>query len=324
MILLGTQVIIFCVWLHFFLNAVKSKNLSVSQTPSELRVLKGDIAQMNCSYSITDEEQLRITWKRNSAQPLCYHVENTFNSSSIRWCAERANITLDRSTNFSSLILYDLHVNDSDIYFCQAFIEIPPPIQTAKSTGTHLTVEARPKVHIRAETLPYPNEGVQLVCTSLEFYPDSIQVSWFKDGQLITNGTENGTLYCNSDGTFSITSFLNLSVFDWNEGGNYSCQVNHSTLSAPITERAPGSNQGPTGDKQSWIISTACSLIVLMMFLVVTVLCTCSISKKKASSSRTTATPESEQNARDPVWEQSTIDNHAIYSLLGQEHIYDI
>uniref|UniRef100_UPI00398E8BD3 uncharacterized protein n=1 Tax=Pristiophorus japonicus TaxID=55135 RepID=UPI00398E8BD3 len=224
----------------------QSQKLTVSQTPSVIKALKGQTVKIYCSYSDENGEQLRITWgKHNSAHNLCDYTYNKNKTKYRSWyCLEQANITLDFSTNSSSLIFHDLHLNDSDIYFCQLSIEIPPPIQTAEGTGTHLTVEARPTVQLRAETLPYPNEGVQLICTSLEFYPDSIQVSWFKDGQLITNGTENGTLYCNSDGTFSITSFLNLSVFDWNEGGNYSCQVNHSTLSAPITERAPGSNRG--------------------------------------------------------------------------------
>ncbi|XP_067849156.1 tapasin-related protein-like [Heptranchias perlo] len=316
MLLLGAQGIKLCVLLHFFLIAVKSKNLTVYQTPSEIRILKGETAQINCSYKYTDAEQLRIAWKRNtSAQMLCQLTENKANFTAFRDCTERVNITLDLSTNSSSLVIYDLHLNDSDIYFCKVSIEIPPPTQTAKGKGTHLTVEAPPTIQLTAETLPFPNEGIQLVCTSVGFYPSCIRVSWFK-GQLIINETDDGTLYSNSDGSFSFTSFLNLSVSDWNEGANYSCQVNHSTLPTPITKWISVRNQGPAGDKLLWIISMATGLIVV--FVVVAVLCTCSI--LKVLSSRKTATSESERNVRAPVREQSNNDNEVIYSLLGQSH----
>ncbi|XP_041066806.1 tyrosine-protein phosphatase non-receptor type substrate 1-like [Carcharodon carcharias] len=320
MIHLGTQVIRLCVLLQFFLIAVRSKQLTVFQTPPEIRVLKGGIAQINCSYSDTDE-QWRIIWKRNtSEEPFCQHLENINNFTSLGHCAEHANITVDLSTKSSLLIIYDLHLNDSDIYFCEVSFEIPPPPQKKVGKGTCIAVEAAPTVQLRAETLPYSNEDLQLICTSLEFYPENIQVSWFKDGQLITNGTKNGTLYANSDGSFSMTSFLNLSIFDWNEGGNYSCQVNHSTLSAPITERISVSDQGSASDKQLWIIRIVSSLSALMVLVVVAVHCTCSISKKIASSSKKRAMPESDQSAR----QQSTYVDNVIYSLLGQEHPYDI
>ncbi|XP_048459030.1 immunoglobulin lambda-1 light chain-like [Rhincodon typus] len=241
---LGTQIFKLCVLLHFFLLAVRSKKLTVFQTPSEIRALKGDNVQINCSYSDT-VEQFRIMWKRNtSTQLFCHHMENKINCSSIMHCTERANITVDSSTKSSSLIIHDLHLSDADIYFCQVDFEIPPPSQSARGKGTRITVEAQPTVQLIERTQPYPNEGRELICTSLEFYPDDIQVSWFKDGQRITNSIKNGTLYTNSDGSFSITSALNLSVLEQNETGIYSCQVNHSTLSAPTTKRIPVCNQG--------------------------------------------------------------------------------
>ncbi|XP_067896089.1 immunoglobulin lambda-1 light chain-like [Heterodontus francisci] len=235
--------------------AVKSQNLTASQRPSVIKALKGQTVKINCSYSYENGEQLRIKWKRkDSAQGICDYTYNKNNAKYTLWhCTGHANITVDLSTNSSSLIIYDLHLNDSTIYICQVSIEIPPPTQIAEGKGTRLTVEAPPIVQLRAEALPYPNEGIQLVCNSLEFYPGNIQVSWFEDGQLITNGTENGNLYANSDGSFSITSFLNLSILDWNEGGNYSCQVNHSTLSVPITH--PVSNLDKSNGKSiKWTI----------------------------------------------------------------------
>ncbi|XP_041066805.1 immunoglobulin kappa light chain-like [Carcharodon carcharias] len=245
MLLLRIRGVQLSILLHIVLNAAESQDLTVSQTPSAIKALKGQTVIINCSYN-ENGEQLRIKWeKKDSAQVLCNYTYNkNITKYTLGHCTERDNITVDLSTHSTSLIIHNLHLKDSSIYFCQVSIEIPPPILIAKGNGTHLMVEAAPTVQLRAETLPYPNEDLQLICTSLEFYPESIQVSWFKNGQLITNGTKNGTPYANSDDSFSMTSFLNLSVFDWNEGGNYSCQVNHSTLSAPITERISVNGQG--------------------------------------------------------------------------------
>ncbi|XP_051870431.1 immunoglobulin kappa light chain-like [Pristis pectinata] len=297
--------------------SARSKNPTVSQTPPEIKVLKGDTARINCSYSGGDEEQMRIKWMRNSsAQPLCQHMKNKLNSTSIKLCTNHSNVTLEFSGSSTALLIYNVHLNDSDIYFCQFSIEIPPPTRMAKGEGTRLKVEARPTVQLTTEPLPSPNEGVQLICTSLEFYPGSIQVSWFRDGQLITNGTEDGPLYSNSDGSFSITSFLNLSLSDWKDVGNYYCQVNHSTLSAPITKQTHNSSPGPVGRKMTWIILTSCSLLVLT----VAVICAYSISKKKVPPSVKSSRPESEQNVKQPVRQQFNNDN-AIYLMLGQNYV---
>ncbi|GCC24402.1 hypothetical protein chiPu_0002802 [Chiloscyllium punctatum] len=73
---LGTQVFKLCVLLHFFLLAVRSRNLIVFQEPSQIRALKGDNIKINCSYSDT-VEQFRITWKRNkSTQSFCHRVNH--------------------------------------------------------------------------------------------------------------------------------------------------------------------------------------------------------------------------------------------------------
>ncbi|XP_078088172.1 immunoglobulin lambda-1 light chain-like [Mustelus asterias] len=234
--------------------------------PSAIRALKGQTVIINCLYSNKNGEQLRIKWgKKNSAQALCDYTYNKNDAKYTVWhCKEHANITVDLSTNSSSLTIHDLHLEDSSVYFCQLFIEIPPPALMAYGNGTRLTVEASPTVQLRAETLPYPHEGIQLICISLEFYPENIQVSWFQDGQLITNGTKNGRLCANTDGSFSIISFLNLSLFDWNEGRNYSCQVNHSTLSAPITEMISAPNED-VKDNKSLTWATVLRLMILVV-----------------------------------------------------------
>ncbi|XP_072901398.1 uncharacterized protein [Hemitrygon akajei] len=264
---------------------------------------------------------MRIKWIRNSSvQPLCQQMKNKFNPASVPLCASQFQVTLDISANSTSLLIYNVNLSDIDIYFCEFSIEIPPPTLTAKGEGTWLKVEARPTVQLTTKAPPSPNAGVQLICTSVEFYPGNIQVSWFSDGQLITNGTEDGPLYSNSDGSFSMASFLNLSVPDWGDGGNYSCQVNHSTLSAPIIKHSRDSSPGPVKHKNYWRILTLCSLLVLIVAVICIYLY--SISKKKVPLSVISAGPESEETAKPPVRQQlNDNSDDAIYSLLGQHYV---
>ncbi|XP_055500333.1 immunoglobulin lambda-1 light chain-like [Leucoraja erinacea] len=299
--------------LYMCLTAVKSKTVVVSQTPAEMEVLVGDVARINCSYSSGDGDQMRIEWTRNSsARPLCHRMANKHSSGSRQSCTSGFNVTLDLSANSSSLIIYNVHLHDSGVYFCQLSVEIPPPTLTAKGEGTRLIVNARPRVWVRAEPVSTPTQGVRLTCTSLDFYPGPIQVSWFADGHQLTNGTETGPLSPNPDGSFSISSFLNLTLTAWGQGGDYTCQVNHSTLHKPITERAHASSTGHSRDKLLWIILASCGLTVLMA----AVIGACSMSmKKEVRSIKSRA--ESVENV-EPVRTEHLGNEHAVYHLLGQ------
>ncbi|XP_078265137.1 immunoglobulin lambda-1 light chain-like [Rhinoraja longicauda] len=234
------------VLLHSLLAEGKYQSLAVSQTPPSIFALRGQSAKINCSYSHDNYEQVWIKWERkHSAQRLCDYTFNRFKPKyTQRDCTRRAGITLDPTTNSFILTISNLQVNDSGIYLCRMSLEIPPPVQMVMGNSTNLTVEARPWVGVRVEPLSTPTQGVRLTCTSLDFYPGPIQVSWFTDGHELTNGTETGPLSPNPDGSFSISSFLNLSLTAWGQGGNYTCQVNHSTLHKPIRQHISARSTG--------------------------------------------------------------------------------
>ncbi|MGH0171475.1 UNVERIFIED_CONTAM: hypothetical protein FKN15_061526 [Acipenser sinensis] len=74
------------------------------------------------------------------------------------------------------------------------------------------------------------NGSTRLVCTSEGFSPKHIEVSWFKDGELISNDAHEENLTSNDDGSFTLTSYCSVSG-----SGDYTCQVNHSKLQSPLT-----------------------------------------------------------------------------------------
>ncbi|KAG9351547.1 hypothetical protein JZ751_022798, partial [Albula glossodonta] len=98
-----------------------------------------------------------------------------------------------------------------------------------------------------------------LLCSAQDFYPEGIMQVWLRDGQPL-NATQ-GNISANVDGSFSISTPLPLSS-EHTEDVLYSCWVNHSTLSKPITASY---NFSPTGDntavfKDLRIIATVCGV----------------------------------------------------------------
>nr|VDY72526.1 MHC class II protein [Macaca fascicularis] len=71
-----------------------------------------------------------------------------------------------------------------------------------------------------------------LVCHVTDFYPGSIQVRWFLNGQEETAGVVSTNLIRNGDWTFQILVMLEMTP---QQGDVYTCQVEHPSLDSPVT-----------------------------------------------------------------------------------------
>ncbi|XP_017378196.1 HLA class II histocompatibility antigen, DP beta 1 chain isoform X1 [Cebus imitator] len=71
-----------------------------------------------------------------------------------------------------------------------------------------------------------------LVCHVTDFYPGSIQVRWFLNGQEETAGIVSTNLIRNGDWTFQILVMLEMTP---QQGDVYTCQVEHPSLDSPVT-----------------------------------------------------------------------------------------
>ncbi|XP_011800218.1 PREDICTED: HLA class II histocompatibility antigen, DP beta 1 chain isoform X1 [Colobus angolensis palliatus] len=71
-----------------------------------------------------------------------------------------------------------------------------------------------------------------LVCHVTDFYPGSIQVRWFLNGQEETAGVVSTNLIRNGDWTFQILMMLEMTP---QQGDVYTCQVEHPSLDSPVT-----------------------------------------------------------------------------------------
>ncbi|KAK1169431.1 tyrosine-protein phosphatase non-receptor type substrate 1-like [Acipenser oxyrinchus oxyrinchus] len=209
-----------CLLLEDFLN----QKVTAFQDPHIVTALKGGTVTIDCLHGLNNTEGMAVTLQRNAT--LCYKVIGNY-STWKEQCNERVNMTWNNKTNTLSLIIKALILNDSGNYTCKLDRVIPPPTQSITENKTFLQVTARPNIGL--VYVNSSNGSTQLVCTSEGFSPKHIEVSWFKDGELISNDAHEENLTSNDDGSFTLTSYCSVSG-----SGDYTCQVNHSTLQSPL------------------------------------------------------------------------------------------
>nr|CAZ66867.1 MHC class II DRB antigen [Pan troglodytes verus] len=100
--------------------------------------------------------------------------------------------------------------------------------------GESFTVQRRvhPKVTVYpAKTQPLQHHNL-LVCSVNGFYPGSIEVRWFRNGQEEKAGVVSTGLIQNGDWTFQILVMLETVP---RSGEVYTCQVEHPSMTSPLT-----------------------------------------------------------------------------------------
>ncbi|XP_007894085.1 immunoglobulin lambda-1 light chain, partial [Callorhinchus milii] len=204
----------------------------VLQEPAVLRVLKGQSAEVTCSYKGVEAEMIAVSWKRNAwNSPVCriLYVNHTQILSPA--CDSRVKVAWNTSANFIRVSTRDVQVEDTDFYYCKIEFLIPQPVRQIYGNSTYLSAEASPDVRVEFHPSGMNHCCIQLVCLAENFYPDNIVLSWSKEGSIIPEW-ENLEILNTSNQTFSQASYLKLS--DWQEGDVFSCHVNHSSLQSPL------------------------------------------------------------------------------------------
>lgn len=72
------------------------------------------------------------------------------------------------------------------------------------------------------------NGNGRVICFASEFYPKKIQISWMKNSEAI-HGAVTEEAVSNGNGSFMITSYLNVSKQDWDKDSTFSCIVTHES-----------------------------------------------------------------------------------------------
>ncbi|KAM6185077.1 HLA class II histocompatibility antigen, DP beta 1 chain [Rhynchocyon petersi] len=98
--------------------------------------------------------------------------------------------------------------------------------------GFTLKRRVQPKVNVSPSKKGSLQHHSLLVCHVTDFYPGTIEVQWFRNGQEETEGIVSTNLIRNGDWTFQIMVMLESTP---KQGDVYSCRVTHPSLDSPIT-----------------------------------------------------------------------------------------
>ncbi|XP_062043158.1 H-2 class II histocompatibility antigen, E-S beta chain-like [Lepus europaeus] len=110
-----------------------------------------------------------------------------------------------------------------------------------------------------AKTQPLQHHNL-LVCAVSGFYPGHIEVRWFRNGEEEEAGVVSTGLICNGDWTFQTLVMLETVP---QSGEVYTCQVEHPSVTSPITVEWRAQSEST----QSKLLSGAAGFVLGLLFL---------------------------------------------------------
>ncbi|XP_066566129.1 sialic acid-binding Ig-like lectin 14 isoform X2 [Amia ocellicauda] len=126
---------------------------------------------------------------------------------------------------------------DAGHYNCE--IKVPSPMNPVDNVGngTELVVHAPPSMSdiIKSAETVMADISIRLTCKVNDFFPEPISIVWYLQNTRMTNGVKSMPPLKGSEGEFSVYSHLMLTPKAKDQGLNFTCQVHHITLSAPMS-----------------------------------------------------------------------------------------
>uniref|UniRef100_A0A3P9IBN0 Rano class II histocompatibility antigen, A beta chain n=1 Tax=Oryzias latipes TaxID=8090 RepID=A0A3P9IBN0_ORYLA len=123
------------------------------------------------------------------------------------------------------------------------------------------TEEAKVEPNVSLQTVE--DNDPTLECSALDFYPKPIRLTWFSNGQEVTQGVTFSDVLPNGDWTYQAHTYLTLTP---GKQDHISCMVQHASLKEPkIYNWEPSMNQ----TDRDYIIGGVCALVLGAVFLCV-------------------------------------------------------
>ncbi|XP_016348921.1 uncharacterized protein LOC107693901 [Sinocyclocheilus anshuiensis] len=294
--------LICCGWMLLF-SVFVFGNVAVNHTTT-LFVNHGESAKIRCNYSRTDDTEIMTVDLQalNHARMCSYIHLNAWQKQSCKdhirfiWIPEAEEISFE---------LLNLCIKDTGTYICTVR-------RTAKPPQVDLGVE-------RVQVIVYPAlslscvkrpDGSPMILCSVEFYHDSLEQLWIRDGDVLKSSYSNKSF----NGFFSQQSYLIIPPQTFNDT-IYSCWVNHSSLNKPLVANLSSSVCYETGGVTVTVTVVFVMLtVVLTVFLITPVICKHykRAGQQSVSHVGVSFTPE-------PVLHDH-LQSEILYSTLGDHH----
>ncbi|XP_052464081.1 carcinoembryonic antigen-related cell adhesion molecule 1 isoform X2 [Carassius gibelio] len=256
-----------------------SVNISCNYKPSN--DTESFIVELQTNNKLCSARKMNTSWKEHLCCNHCRFI----------WSLETVQMTFEVS---------NLQINDTGTYKCIVTRSIPPPSVTLREERTFVQVIAQPTVsvtHVRAMS-GFP----MMLCISEGFYPSGLDQMWIRNGEFLNGSLTHSINKTNPDSSFTVHSYLNTS-----DCVNYSCWVNHSSLSQPTIHHMSPNECYRNKDENVWIIAVTSAMMILTI-LILTVVCERSRRAQHKSPVRMNAAPASDLHSQV---------EYEVYSMLG-------
>ncbi|KAK7120577.1 hypothetical protein R3I94_020545 [Phoxinus phoxinus] len=265
-------------------------------------VNRGKSVNISCKYNTSnDTASFNVELKTNNK--LC-----SFMKSNHSWINQscKDHIRFITKIEEMSFEVSNLQINDTGTYKCFVTRTIPPPSVLLGEEGTFVQVIAHPNVsvsHVKA------SDGFHtILCLSEGFYPSALEQVWMRNGRFQNVSLTYNINKTNSDESFTLHSYLNVS-----DCTNYSCWVNHSSLSQPIILHLSPADCYENMGIKTWMALVTCVLLILAI-LIITVVC------ERLRRARSQSVPPVRMSVTPTPVFYDHLDSDAVYSRLGDHH----
>ncbi|XP_043563324.1 immunoglobulin lambda-1 light chain-like isoform X1 [Chiloscyllium plagiosum] len=197
--------------------AVANGQMKVSQTPESAYAVEGESFTFYCAFPLfRDQSNVTISWWKLGDTEL------------LQSGSDGRKRFLPLKKGEASLQLLNVKADDSGVYYCGVKHPDGPIVN---GTGSRLVIYVPPiplKIISKSPENSVPGTLIVL-CKTAAFYPDSINLTWYKDGLHVTKGI-TALKHLNSNGLYEFTSYMEVT----RAAHNITCQVTHRTLPIPV------------------------------------------------------------------------------------------
>ncbi|XP_075037400.1 uncharacterized protein LOC142098453 [Mixophyes fleayi] len=210
--------------LLFWLQTGAALELNV---PPTQKAMMGADVQIPCSFTVNkppvDRTHLSIVWHFQGKEILSVGDKGVIKTDPRVSYIDRATVGI------ADLSIFNITLSDGGMYTCSVLYS-----PERKEKEVRLDIQAPPHIQITSKTVLNNKESI-LRSSINGFYPEDIDIKWFKDGEILDRITVD-TLLRHPDGTFSVNSSVIITPTEEDRERIFSCRVQHQSLNGPLQE----------------------------------------------------------------------------------------
>ncbi|XP_030645569.1 immunoglobulin lambda-1 light chain-like [Chanos chanos] len=209
----------------------------VTQKPPVLTVSKGQTVTMDCNLeTVTDSAAQWYKQVPGSAPQHVIRFRHSWSSPLYGSGSSSPKFTTKHSSQTDySLIINNVEVGDSAVYYCQTWDSSANTVVFGQGTKLVVTDSVLPAPVL---TLFPPSseelnsDKVTLVCVANDLSVGFADVSWTVSGTSVTDGVFTSSAEKQSNHKFKVSSYLSLLTSEWESDKEVSCQMSVGSKSS--------------------------------------------------------------------------------------------